>query len=129
MNSLDKQKLTDKAKVVKSLRKSGEALTDAIEELNSAMRDAWTAVSAALDTYNANVEEVRTFRDGVLADMENYFEGRTAKWQASENGENFQSWMESWNINTEDVTVDEPSEIAEPDLSLADIVEDLPEKP
>jgi hypothetical protein len=48
--------------------------------------------------YNDVVENLNNFIEDQRSQMQNYFDGRSEKWQESDKGDAYQNWIDAWEI-------------------------------
>jgi DNA anti-recombination protein RmuC len=130
MNKLDKSRLSRRSEIAAELREKGEALVNAVDAFNEAMGKAAESVKTALDDYNAVVRKAGEFRDEVVSEMEQHYEDRSDKWQEGERGTAYGDWKSNWEeMAIEDLEVELPDDVDQPDLELADEFEGLADSP
>ena len=108
MKKLTADQVKTKDELVARLKAAGEDVAKYI-----------TNVNLAITQYNEIVGEVETFRDGVVQQMDTFYDERSEKWQESDAGNAYQSWKDEW----EGLDCSEVDEVDEPDLDLMDNLE------
>src|SRR2546423_1733543 len=89
-----------------------------IEKLETAA----SAVEAVVEAYNTVLEEAREFAADVRSDIEEYISKRSEKWQESETGQSYASWLSEWeNLELDDLDV--------PDMPHSAVLEGAQEEP
>ena len=104
---------------LEDLAQTYAALTAAVDAFNAAMREAWRAVETVQGSYDALLDEWNTWRLEVGAEGREYFEGRSATWQASPQGQAYAAWIKPY----EDEQLFPPCEIEPPDEVQLDITD------
>lgn len=111
-----------------ALTDAAELLQAAVAEYNAVMTEHAEKVQAALDAYNQAVSEARYFRDDIVAEREDDYGDKSEKWQESEKGEAVRSWIDEWEgAELDDLEIEFPEELDEPDAAHADTLDNLPE--
>ena len=83
------------------------------EELDKKRAQFEQAARRLLEDANGLIGDAAHLQTDLCGEMDEYWEGRSEKWQASEKGEAYQHWMEAWSdlylepLDTE-VTVEAP---------------------
>ena len=130
MNALSKNQSKAKADASQALRTAAEQVTAAVGAFNKAVEDAQQSVTEALAAYNAVLENTCGFAEQIVADMQESYDGRSEKWQESERGQAYKDWLDEWcGLCLDEIEIDFPDDLDEPDLSAAETLDDLPEKP
>lgn len=73
-----------------------EAQSEKLEVAHNTICEAVEAYNEELTEYNAKVQELRDYRDELLADMQCYYEEKSERWQEGEKGAAYQTWMDEW---------------------------------
>lgn len=119
-----------------------EALSGAINNYLSAVNTAEDDLNEATEDYETACQDASSWSDDLYEEMDSYFCERTERWQDGEKGQAYQKWASSYSDldcgtpNDLDDTptlaipeFDEPEDLDEPDLDLADKIEELGEEP
>lgn len=95
-------------------------IQELIDEFNS-------EISQIVQSYNDVASEANAFVEEVKNAQQEYYDERSEKWQESDRGSEYQDWMNEWDIEIEEVEVEEAhfDEIDEPDIDL-EVFEALP---
>lgn len=113
MKSLSKAQMVERAQLMDRLREIAAEIEEKISEVNS-----------IISNYNEVVAEVEEFRDGLVGEMQDYYDERSEKWQDGEKGSAYSDWKNEW----EQLDTSQADEVEAPDLSLADNLENLPDE-
>lgn len=92
MKSLSKSDQKERDDFVNRLRAKMETIDDLVQAAN----DAIDAVNEAISDYNATVDDVNSWAQDLIGQMEDYRDGRTEKWQESDDGQQYDNWIQSW---------------------------------
>jgi len=81
-----------------------------MKRLNKSQATEWTAIRAHFEeahaAYRAALEDARSFRDGVIEEMDEYANGRDEFWPESPDGILFADWRTFW----DDLDLDDPED-------------------
>lgn len=125
--------------LTKPLQKERDALLDklrgaatdvqtAISDMNEAMADHKTSVEEAQEVYNELLGELQAFRDARVEEWRGEYDEKSEKWQEGERAETVSSWIEEYEgIDLEDINIDLPDDVDEPDMDHADSFAELQE--
>lgn len=114
--------------LAKALAERADALRDGIECFNAAASEHWAEVEAARDEYNRALEEARSFVEEVREARQAEFDDKSERWQEGERGEAAAAWLAEWEQpDLDDVELDGPEPVEEPDLGHAEALVDLPD--
>lgn len=127
MKSLTAKESKERGEIIVTLRDKADALSNAVEAFNDLVAREQERISEALRQYNEAVAEANEFRDIILTNMDDYFSDRSEKWQYSDSGSEFSSWMEEWRSEFEEESIDLPDPIEIPSCDAADLLESLTE--
>jgi DNA anti-recombination protein RmuC len=128
MKALSKSDITERDTIDAKINEKASFLKTAIETFNEAVATAWKDVEAARVEYNEALTEGNDWMSQRLADMEAYQGERSDKWQESDAGSAYQSWIDEYNAELDELELDEPSEVDEPDITESPLAQ-KPEKP
>lgn len=112
-------------------------LAAAIEEFNAKRAEAFQGVESAINAYNEKLDEARGLRDDVAGRLEDEWSEKSEKWQESDKGEAASNMKTEWENadlddfeieEIEEIEIDEPGELEAPDLTHADLLEELPDE-
>lgn len=130
MKSIGKTNHARRNEIVAQLRTAEYKLTETCENYNNVVAAAWRLVADAQDEYNAIVIDANGFREDVVSDIQSYVDHRSDNWRDGERGSAYEEWKGQWETELEEVSLDEPDELATNlDESAADILSDFEEEP
>lgn len=130
MNKLDKTQTAERDRLVAALRAAETKIVAEVEAFNKIVAEAFLPMEQAVEAYNALLQEARGLAENVSSEAQEEFDNRSEKWQESERGQSFNSWIQEWTCASfNDAEVCRPDEIDPPDLSAADELEALPDEP
>lgn len=125
MKRLSKADLARRDELLARLAEASEAVTAAFEAVNAEI-DA--KITPAIEAYNAAVDEVDGWKDDIVREQDEHFDGRSEKWQDGEAGQAYASWKSEFEgldlSHVDDATALEP-----PAMDHADAIAALPEEP
>lgn len=109
---LSKQERAQRDALVTLISDAALKLHAAVDEFNLGLDALKAPVDAALDTYNAAVDEARAFVVDVAQRLNDELGGRSAKWLESDRGQAAAQFKEDWeNFDPEEVELDLPDEV------------------
>lgn len=113
---LTKQECKNRDTHVAALQEAAEILQSSVVEFNSEVERAWEQVTSALETYNEALSNAREFAEDIANNIESFYDEKSEKWQESDRGSAVRSMQEEWAaLDTEEVTLDAPVAVNEPD--------------
>lgn len=116
---LDKQELARSAKLQEELAEARGKLEDEVSAFNAAVEEAKAPVVAALETYNAVVEEARGFAEDIANAADGEIDDKSDKWREGERGQAASEWKDAWESAEFDaVEIEFPEELAIPDEEI-----------
>ena len=127
---LTKTDIARRDELIDSARTARSTLDDAIEAYNSAVAEAYTELSAAINAYNEHLEEVNGFAQDIASELRGACDERSEKWADSDAGQTACAFVEAWeNFSIDEFSEDEPDEVRAPDEDVAEMLEELTDKP
>ncbi len=129
MKRFSKEQSAKVSQHVETLRAAADKVTAEVSNYNSARATAWKPLEEAVAAYNAAVIDANAMMEGIAADQQSYIDERSEKWQEGDAGQVYQEWMQAWEGSLEELDIDEPDELEEPDMNAADALEELPDEP
>ena len=122
MKQLNKAQQATRDELLDALRAKFTAIDDAFGALNALIDE---TVNPAIEAYNGALTDLESFRDEIVAAMEEYHDARSEKWQEGDGGSSYQDWKGEWeNLDLTEVELAEHLDL--PDVSHADDFETLP---
>lgn len=125
---------------MKRLNKDHQAerdrLRNLLQEKSAAIESAWgdfegaheTLVNA-VDEYNGAIQEVAEWRDGIVSEMQDYYDERSERWQEGDAGQEYDSWKDEWE-NGDFEELETPELPDQPEGAPAiDAIDNLPDEP
>lgn len=103
----------ERATLFEAVQAAEDVLVAAIEKFNEECETMFTDVEGAVEEYNEAVLETREWIEERASDFESYREGRSEKWQESEKGEAFETFIQSWqDIDLDEIEIERPEELS-----------------
>lgn len=84
------------AKTLSELETIALKLEELHEELDKKCEQFEQEAQRLLEDANRLIGDAAHLQTDLCGEMDEYWEGRSEKWQASEKGEAYQHWMEAW---------------------------------
>ena len=126
---LNKAELTRRNALYDEIMGAGEDLLAAVAAYNEAMAEQAQKVQEALDAYNSALSDARDFRDEIVGDRDGDYQDKSEAWQEGDKGQAVRTWIDEWEgAELDEVEIEFPEELEEPDLAHADALNDLPEE-
>ena len=118
MKKLTKAQATARDELVAALRIKEKPIDDALIAINNAIDAVNTlieeALKPAIEAYNGALTDCETFRDEVIAEMDDYVSARSEKWSESDAAQTYESWKGEWeSFDTSPLDEIEPLEAIE----------------
>jgi hypothetical protein len=130
MIRLSKGQQAQRDRLVSALENARASLLATVANYNETCGRARLAVESLLEHYSALLTEVEDFREQVSADQHSYHDDRPQRWQEGPQGEAYTGWMDAWDLPLEDVSLEWPDELEEPDLDHPEFIrDDWPDEP
>lgn len=85
-----------------------------------------------LRSLRAGIREAResdNFREEIAGEIESYIDERSDAWREGEKGDAYNEWLSSWQESFEEVDIDEPRAIDEPETDTKSLLADLEPEP
>ncbi len=124
MQQLSKARATQKTEIVAKLY----AEKDKVEALLADYNEAVIALNMATSDFNAVVMEANEFRQAVVDSQQEYFDNRSEKWQESDAADEYQSWIDSWNQELEEIDDEQFEECDSLDMDATiEVFEQMPD--
>jgi hypothetical protein len=129
MKKLTKAQLRTRDEHACNIRSKGEVLAEAVQAFNEKLEAAWVDVEAARDELNEEIDNANQFRSEVYDAADSYFSDRSERWQDGDAGQAYQEFMGQWEEELEQVEVERPDDVSEPEgwEAAADKLEEYPE--
>jgi hypothetical protein len=119
MKRLDKDQSARHLELAAKLSDAREELNAAITEFNDEVNGLFDkTIKPKLEALNEAIGETNDFRIEVHSDMEAYQGEKSERWQESNAGVEYQEWMDQWEGEIDEVNIDEPEDIDEPDVEV-----------
>lgn len=130
MKKLTADQIKRQRELALSLESISAEITEAVQALNATIAATREGVESLMNRYNEQIREVGVFMRSVHDQQENYFDERSTNWQEGDAGQSYESWMDEWNTDLEELDeVELPDEVDEPEFDAVTALRELPEKP
>lgn len=130
MKKLSKTTLATHRDAVDALAGAHCDLSEAIEQYNEAIAEAFGELETAAASYNEAAEAMREHASEVAAAIEDYVSERSENWQASDAADTFANWADAWTsfyvedyepCEADDAEVPDEADVDDLPLSLGDV--------
>lgn len=112
MKKLSKADTTHLQEHIEAMQNAWEAMYAATDAFNALVEKAWEDVADACATYNGTVEAFHQWQTDTAAAIREYIDARSEKWQTGPVGEAYAAWIEPYEdeglIETVDLDAPEP---------------------
>jgi hypothetical protein len=125
MKKLSRGQAQEKADHVAKLNATAEEVRSAIEKFNAHMSDEWVEVEAAVNAHNEAIRDASEFCGTIAADAQAYADERSERWAESDAGQAHSEWVSEWEGGLEEIELDAPSDVEEPEMEAAERLENL----
>ena len=113
------------AELLDRLTTKKAALEDAINEYNEKARALFVNVTENAEDLQSAIDDANALLDGVREDAQAHYDEKSEKWQESDKGTDYQEWISELEQTLDDVEVDAPEDVSEPDFSAIDTFEHI----
>jgi len=115
MKSLSKNEVETKDELISDFNKKSEI----VRELHQEYLEAAAKLNDAITDLNETVADLENFRSDIFNQMEEYFDGKSEKWQEGDTGSAYRDWMDEWsNLSLDPMEMVNDEDIDIPDVSL-----------
>jgi hypothetical protein len=125
MRKLSKERIAERDALQGKFYDLETALEIAADEFNSAVEAAWEKVEAAMTAYNEAIADANQWQQDCAAAIQDYIDGRSEKWQASEKGQEYAEWVREYEETFDELNLEKPNELS---LDLENMSELLGER-
>jgi len=125
MKKLNGQQSEEMIKHIGEIERLRDELEKAISELNDAMAEKYADIEAITDELNTAIADANDFRQNMADLMQEYYDERSEKWQQGEAGDAYSNWLDEWNQELYEVSVDAYTEIDVPDCEALDALNSM----
>ena len=127
---ITKEQIAEKANIVARLEDAAKKVEEAIDAFNTGLEALRETAAPAIEAYNDALREAAEFTGQIASDADFEFGEKSEKWQESERGQDARDWIDTWNdVDLEEIAIEWPEEIEQPDLSAGERIDQLPDKP
>lgn len=124
MKSINKE---DKKRLSEFITKLSVAKTK-VENKHKELSSVVDSLNDLLQNYNEILDEVDSFREDLVRQMEEYYDERSERWQQGEAGESYSEWKDVYaGIDLSEVPEIETPEL--PEMEHTDYLDELPDEP
>jgi hypothetical protein len=129
MKKLSKAQVAEKQQHVTKLREMQGALEKAVADYNARLDELKGPVEQALHNLNAQIALVNEWVYGLSGEMNEHFDTKSDRWQESDRGQAYNNWKEDSSAELDEVEINFPDPMEEPEITCADEMEDRAEGP
>lgn len=126
MKRLSKAQQTTHETISAKLSGAREDLKGAVATFNDKVAALFAEiVQPEVDAFNAAQTEANEFLQEVHEEMESFYEERSDKWKEGDAGSAYEDWKSSWEMEIEELELEEPPTYDEPEVNGVDEFEGL----
>jgi hypothetical protein len=127
MHKLSKTAIAQRQALYVRLRDAYAALSAALDAFNADVQHAWAAVDSAQEEYNAVTDDVADWMRDIASQIEAYMSERSEKWQDSARGQAYADWQGAYEQELETVALEPPEELTLDTDDPCEVLDGLPE--
>jgi len=125
MKKLTKDQIDEKDQLARRMDQAEADVREAIRIHNQRLDESWAEVADALDNRSQLVGVANAFLQHIHEEQMNYHGDRPDDWQDSIKGRAYGNWADEWDVALEEITIDCPGPIEEPEMDAAESLRDL----
>lgn len=129
MRGLNKKQKDLKETLINNLEKTSSALRESINNFNLQLENLCSPIEELTDRYNELVNEANEFIENIHEDQETYSDERSDGWRDGDSGQAYADWAYEWSVTLDEIGIEIPDEIEEPNLVAVEMLKDLPDQP
>lgn len=128
MKKISKAESELRDEIVRKLNDAFLGMERAVDELNQAIGEHWSAVEDAQSVYNEALNEAQEWRDNIVTQIDEYVDERSDKWREGEKAEAYESWKSEYEaIDFSEAQLSAPDELSLDVENPAEAIEGLPD--
>lgn len=104
-------------------------LEAAITQANAVIDEKAQVIEDAVASVNEVIRELDGWRDDLRGQMQDHFDGRSEKWQETDAGQDYLSWLDEWGEPIEEIEVEMPGKIEMPEDVATEATNELRSEP
>ena len=110
------------SKLTNELEALLEVVTDRVNDFNEKIKAKYEEVNTAVNTYNDKLAEIRELTESAASEANNFMSEKSEKWAEGDRAAAIQGWVDDLEgLNLDDLEVDLPSEVDEPEGPIDDL--------
>ena len=126
MKKLSKEQCKQHAAISAALSSAQEDIKSAVEIYNEKVKALFAEIlQPEVDAFNKAKDDATTFLQEIHGEQESFYDERSEKWQEGDAGSSYQDWMGTWELEIEELELEEPTPFEEPTLDGVDEFEGL----
>jgi hypothetical protein len=112
---LTNEQVAKRAALAIDVRQKAQALNRAVVAFNEMATPLSRAIAQAQDSYNATLETARVLAGDISEAAQLEYDAKSERWQDGDVGIQVRVWIESWEMNLDDIDLDPPAPLEEID--------------
>jgi chromosome segregation ATPase len=129
MRKLNATQIKIKNDLATRLEGSAQGVRNEIHAINTYLTEARERLENLMGLHNSLVEDANAFIESVHDEQEGFVADRSEGWSSTDKGEMYQGWADEWLLSLEELEIELPQELEEPDLQSIEDFKALPEAP
>lgn len=129
MNKLTKEMKTTRDALCRIIRDRRTDLDDDVATFNDGVAALLAVLQVAVDNYNEATVNMREWLESTRESIQSYVDERSEKWQESDKAQEYQGWIEAYDVELDEFTLPDIEPVSLDDLEdYAETIEQLPEE-
>ena len=129
MKQLTKNQIDLKDQLARRMDQAEQDVREAIQIHNTRQEEILVEVVNAINDRNELADDVNAFIQEIHDAQDEYQGERSETWQNSSGGCAHLGWAAEWTLSLEQINIDPPEPIEEPDMDAAEALRELPHHP
>lgn len=129
MRKLNATQIKTKTALATRLESSAQGVQQEIHAINAYLMEARERLENLMGLHNSLVEEANAFIESIHEEQEAFMADRSENWSSTDKGEMYQGWADDWSLSLDELEIELPEELEEPDLQIIEDFKALPEAP
>ena len=129
MNKLNRKQLDTKDQLARRMDQAEQDVREVIRVHNQRQEENLAELMNAINDLNELTDDVNAFVQEIHDAQDAYQGERSDTWQNTSGGCAYQGWTSEWTLSLEQIHIEPPEPIEEPDMDAAEALRELPAQP
>lgn len=116
MKKLTKKQQVRHEELSAKLTTAKEGLSAAILDFNEGVQKLHADMAPKVEAVNVAISEANTFAQEIHDEQESYYDAKSDNWRDGDAGSAYSDWMGAWELELEEVELEEPVDFDEPEI-------------